>query len=75
MAPEGAPRLVLMTHAALNECVRMGSTTYHRSALVVFLVLEEGFAIPIAVEFIENMEVNALKQDCEIKAFHRLAKK
>jgi hypothetical protein len=52
-----------------------GKITYHRSALVAFLVLEEGFAIPIAVEFIENMEVNALKQDCEIKAFHRLAKK
>lgn len=52
-----------------------GTTTYHRSSLVTFLVLEEGFAIPIAVEFIENMEVNASKQDCEIKAFHRLAKK
>jgi hypothetical protein len=52
-----------------------GATTYHRSALVVFLVLEEGFAIPIAVEFIENMEVNALKQDCEIKPFTDLQKK
>jgi hypothetical protein len=52
-----------------------GTITYHRSALVAFLVLEEGFAIPIAVEFIENMEVNASKQDCEIKAFHRLAQK
>lgn len=52
-----------------------GTTTYHRSALVAFLVLEEGFAIPIAVQFIENMEVNASKQDCEIKAFYRLAQK
>lgn len=52
-----------------------GTTTYHRSALVAFLVVEEGFAIPIAVEFIENMEVNASKQDCEIKAFYRLSKK
>jgi hypothetical protein len=51
------------------------SKSYHRSALVAFIVLEEGFAIPIAVQFIENMEPNASKQDCEIKAFHRIAKK
>lgn len=52
-----------------------GTTTYHRSALVAFLILDGEFAIPMAVEFIENMDVNASKQDCEIKAFHRLARK
>lgn len=60
---------------SLKRVHSSGLTTYHRSALVAFLVLEDGFAIPMGVEFIENMEVNASKQDCELKAFCRLAEK
>ena len=52
-----------------------GAVTYSHKVLVAFLVSENGYALPIACEFIENPGTVYDKQDCEIKAFHRLEPK
>jgi hypothetical protein len=49
-----------------------GATTYSHKVLVAFIVSENGYALPIACEFIENPGTVYNKQDCEIKAFRRL---
>lgn len=49
-----------------------GVITYSHKVLVAFIVSENGYALPIACEFIENPGTTYDKQDCEIKAFHRL---
>jgi hypothetical protein len=50
-----------------------GVITYSHKVLVAFLVCADGYALPIACEFIQNPGLVYNKQDCEIKAFHRLA--
>jgi hypothetical protein len=50
-----------------------GKTTYYHHVLEAKLVTPEGLAISIASEFIENSDPKATKQDCELKAFTRLA--
>jgi len=54
-----------------------GNTEYFQSALVASLVSANGVRITLSVEFIENNEGAGEynKQDCEIKAFFRLAQK
>lgn len=56
-----------------------GTITYYHPVLEMKLVTENGFAFSIASEFIENPkgwdQDIRLKQDCELKAFYRLAKK
>ena len=49
-----------------------GTVTYSHKLLVAFIVSEDGYALPIAYELIENPGGVYKKQDCEIKAFHRL---
>ena len=49
-------------------------TTYYHPVLEAKLVLPNGFAFSILTEFIENPGENPSKQDCELKAFYRLAK-
>lgn len=49
-----------------------GVVTYSHKVLVAFIVSANGYALPIACEFIENPGPVYDKQDCEIKAFHRL---
>ena len=49
-----------------------GTVTYSHQVLVAFLVSADGYALPIACEFIENPGPIYDKQDCETKAFHRL---
>lgn len=49
-----------------------GVTTYSHNVLVAFIVSENGYALPIACEFIENPGPVYDKQDCEKKAFVRL---
>jgi hypothetical protein len=49
-----------------------GAVTYSHQVLVAFIVSDNGYAPPIACEFIENPGTVYKKQDCEIKAFHRL---
>jgi len=48
-------------------------TTYYHNVLEAKLVTPNGFAFSIMSEFIENADPEASKQDCELKAFYRLA--
>lgn len=50
-----------------------GRTYYYHHILEAKLVLENGLVFSIDSEFIENIDPKATKQDCEIKAFYRLA--
>ena len=54
---------------------KSGAITYSHNVLVAFIVSDNGYALPIACEFIENPGAVYNKQDCEIKAFHRLEPK
>ena len=56
-----------------------GKVTYYHPVLEMKLITENGFALSIATEFIENPEGwdkdEKMKQDCELKAFYRLTEK
>ncbi len=51
-----------------------GKTTYYHMVLEAKLVTTNGFAIPLFTEFVENAGTDS-KQDCELKAFYRMADK
>lgn len=61
------PHCLTMTHN--------GKTIYYHPVLEAKLVLPNGFAFSIRTEFIENPGENPSKQDCELKAFYRLAER
>lgn len=48
-------------------------TLYYHMVVAAKLVTASGLALPIASEFVENPGPNPDKQDCELKAFYRLA--
>lgn len=48
---------------------------YYHMVLEAKLVTRDGLALSVMSEFIENPHENPSKQDCETKAFHRLAEK
>jgi len=50
-----------------------GKTTYYHQVLDLKLVSSNGFAFSMMTNFIENPGVKPKKQDCELKAFYRLA--
>ncbi len=50
-------------------------TYYYHNVLEAKIVLGENLIISIATEFIENENEDVLKQDCERRAFKRLAEK
>jgi hypothetical protein len=50
-----------------------GKTQYYHHVLEAKLVTPAGLALSIGSEFIENTDPQATKQDCELKAFARLA--
>jgi len=50
-----------------------GHPIYYHNVLEVKLVTPDGLAISIGTEFIENADPGASKEDCELKAFMRLA--
>jgi len=50
-----------------------GRTIYYHEVLEAKLVTPNGFAFSLMSEFIENPGENPTKQDCELKAFYRLA--
>ena len=52
-----------------------GKTTYYHPVLEAKLVFPNGFAFSVMTEFVENPGVNPTKQDCELKAFYRLAER
>jgi hypothetical protein len=50
-----------------------GKVQYYHHVLEAKLVTPTGLALSIGSEFIENSDPQATKQDCELKAFYRLA--
>lgn len=50
-----------------------GKTIYYHKVLEAKLIGPNGFAFSMMSEFIENPGENPKKQDCELKAFYRLA--
>jgi hypothetical protein len=52
-----------------------GHTTYYHPVLEAKLVTHTGFVFSLLTEFIENPGQYPTKQDCELKAFYRLAER
>jgi hypothetical protein len=52
-----------------------GKTLYYHPVLEAKLVTSNGFAFSLMTEFIENPGDKTTKQDCELKAFYRLAER
>jgi DDE_Tnp_1-associated len=52
-----------------------GQTVYYHPVLEAKLVTPTGFAFSVLTEFIENPGEQPTKQDCELKAFYRLAER
>jgi len=52
-----------------------GHTTYYHPILEAKLVTRDGFVFSLSTEFIENPGEHPTKQDCELEAFYRLAKR
>ena len=62
-------------HCLTRTSKKTKKTTYYHMILEAKLVTSDGFAFSIMSEFVQNEEENPSKQDCETKAFHRLAEK
>ena len=59
----------------LTRKLNDGTTLYYHHVLEAKLVTANGFAFSMMTEFIENTDPKADKQDCELKAFYRLAER
>ena len=59
----------------LTKTLRNGETLYYHPVLEAKLVMANGFAFSLMTEFVENATPTESKQDCELKAFYRLAKR
>jgi hypothetical protein len=59
----------------LTKTSKKGKTTYFHNVLEAKLICSNGFSISLATEWIENPVGDFDKQDCERKAFKRLAEK
>ncbi len=59
----------------LTKAFPNGATVYYHPVLEAKLVTANGFAFSLMTEFIENADLSADKQDCELKAFSRLTKR
>jgi hypothetical protein len=59
----------------LSRKLNNGTTVYYHPFLEAKLVTANGFALSLMTEFIENRDPEASKQDCELKAFYRLAER
>lgn len=57
----------------LKQTHSNGTTDFFHSVLEAKLVTRDGLALSMASEFIENGNQEYDKQDCELKAFYRLA--
>ena len=52
-----------------------GKMQYYHYVLAAKVVTPIGLVLPVAFEFVENPSGHFDKQDCEIKAFHRLSRR
>jgi len=59
----------------LHQTSKKGKTTYFHNVLEAKLIAPNGLALSLATEWIDNPEGDYDKQDCERKAFVRLAAK
>jgi hypothetical protein len=59
----------------LTRTFHSGKTIYYHPVLEAKLVTANGFAFSLMTEFIENTDLSADKQDCELKAFYRLSQR
>lgn len=59
----------------LNKGTKYEREVYYHHVLEAKIVLGDGFAVSIGTEFIENENEDVSKNDCETKAFRRLAAK
>jgi hypothetical protein len=59
----------------LQKKLSNGETLFYHPVLEAKLVTSNGFSFSLMTEFIENADLSADKQDCELKAFYRLAKR
>ncbi len=57
----------------LHQTSKKGKTRYFHNGLEAKLITANGFSVSLASEWIENPEGDYDKQDCERKAFRRLA--
>jgi len=57
----------------LTKTSKKGKTTYFHNVLEAKLICSNGFSLSLANEWIENPDGDFTKQDCEMKAFVRLA--
>ena len=57
----------------LTRTTGAGKTLYYHPVLEAKLITANGFSFSLMTEFIENPDPNPTKQDCELKAFYRLA--
>ena len=65
-------------HRHCSHCLtrtRDGKTLYYHPVLEAKLLTSNGFAFSLMTEFIENLGQQVTKQDCELKAFYRLAER
>lgn len=74
-----ASGVVSFAHPHCEQCLhktsKKGKVTYSHQVLEARLVTANGFSISLATEWVENPEGGEYdKQDCERKAFQRLAK-
>jgi hypothetical protein len=59
----------------LTRRLSNGETLYYHPVLEAKLVTPNGFVFSLMTEFIENVDLQGDKQDCELKAFYRLTKR
>jgi len=59
----------------LTKTYASGKTIYYHPILEAKLVTSTGLAFSLMTEFIENSDLSADKQDCELKAFYRLSQR
>jgi hypothetical protein len=59
----------------LTRKLNNGLLQYYHPVLEAKLVTPNGYALSLMTEFIENTDPAASKQDCELKAFYRLAER
>ena len=57
----------------MTQKLNNGTIRYYHPVLEAKLITGNGFAFSLMTEFIENRDPEATKQDCELKAFYRLA--
>ena len=62
-------------HCLKRTSQKSGKTTYFHNVVEAKLVTENGFSISLGTEWVENPGGKYDKQDCELKAFVRLAEK